>query len=62
VLVARAHRLVTGDHGAQDVDGGVADPGGGGQQVVDARRVVVLAPLDVAADQRADREVLLGSA
>jgi hypothetical protein len=41
------HRLVAGEHGAQHVDGGVAELGGRGEQVVDARRLVVLAALDV---------------
>ena len=55
-----AHRLVAGEHGAQRVDGGVAELGGDGEQVVHARRLAGLAALDVAADERGDREVLLG--
>ena len=55
-----AHRLAAGEHGAQDVDGGVAELGGCGEEIVYALRLGELAPLDVAADQGGDREVLLG--
>ena len=54
------HRLVAGQDGAQRVDGGVAELGGDGEQVVRARRPAGLAALDVASDERRDREVLLG--
>jgi hypothetical protein len=45
---------------AQRVDGGVAELGGDGEEVVHAGCLVVLAALDVAADERRDREVLFG--
>ena len=59
-VVAGAHRLVAGEHGAQVVDGRVAELGSDGEQVVGARRLSGFAALDVAADERRDREVLLG--
>jgi hypothetical protein len=60
VLAVGAHGLVAGEQSAQRVDGGVAELGGDGKQVVHAGCLVVLAALDVAADERRDREVLVG--
>ena len=59
-VVAGAHRLVTGEDRAQDVDGRVAELGGRGEQLVGARRLSGFAALDVAPDEGGDREVLLG--
>src|SRR3954468_19359600 len=59
VVAVGAHGLVAGEHGAQYVDSGLAELGRGGEQVVHAWRLVALAALDVAPDQRGDREVLL---
>ena len=60
VVAVCAHRLVAGEHGAQRVDCDIAELGRDREQVVDARRFVVLAALDVAPDERGDREVLFG--
>jgi hypothetical protein len=53
--VGGAHRLVEGQDVAQFRDGAVAVLGGDREQVVRARRVAALAPLDVVADERGDQ-------
>src|SRR5215213_9669326 len=60
VVFGRAHRLVAGEHGPERVDRGVAELRRDGEQVMRARRWSGLTALDVAPDERGDRQVLLG--
>jgi hypothetical protein len=54
---AGAHRLVAGQERAQRIHGRGAELGGDREEVMDARRFVMFAALDVAADEGGDREV-----